>query len=112
MSSIIRVAAVERCAKCGQRMVRVPDWDGVSAFFECPRCGAKCRDAHATVNLEQAIRQHLAQWAHRRCGGQPVTMAARKQLRCSVCAAQWPWQGTLGKAVQAVAKDFYSLVLK
>ena len=75
----------------------------------------KTAAAHcASVDLEQAIRQYLAQWAHKGCGGQPVTYAAQKCFACSVCAARWPWTHKLGDAVQTVVRRriFYSLVVK
>ena len=68
----------------------------------------------SSIDLDQVIRQYLAQWAHVGCGGQPITLPQYNALGCSLCAARWPWTRTLGAAVQAVLKQgvFRSLVIK
>ena len=68
----------------------------------------------ADKELEQTVKQYLAQWAHRNCGGQLLPLPQYNELGCTCCVCRWPWRCVLQTAVEAVVStgEFYSLILK
>ena len=65
-------------------------------------------------DVDQAVRQHLAQYVHVRCGGQPVTLPDKQAIGCSLCKFRAEWTGKLGDAMAKLVKsgDFRSMVVE